>query len=194
MSAGRIRQIVVALALIACARTSSATPIVSISPAGANVSVGSSVSFDVTISNVTDLFAFQFDLVFNPLVLNASSVLEGGFLGTGGSTVFAAGTIDNVLGTVSSVTDSLVGPVSGVSSVGPAVLASTKFVATAFGVSSIDIFNILLLDSNLDIINFQAVNGTVTATPVPEPATLTLVAIGLVGAARLRRRRHRSVT
>jgi hypothetical protein len=43
---------------------------------------------DVNISGVTDLYDFQFDLSFNPAVIQATSVLEGKFLLSGGGTTF----------------------------------------------------------------------------------------------------------
>src|ERR1700738_335986 len=66
----------------------SATPIVGIQPASQAVQPGQSFSLDVVISNVADLYAFQFDLAFDPFVLSATGVTEGPFLPSGGITAF----------------------------------------------------------------------------------------------------------
>ncbi|MGA2285071.1 MAG: cohesin domain-containing protein [Dehalococcoidia bacterium] len=60
---------------------------VTIDPAGQNVAPGSTFSVDVRVSDVSNLGAFQFDVVFDPAVLQVQSVTEGPFLkGSGRST------------------------------------------------------------------------------------------------------------
>jgi hypothetical protein len=89
-------------ALSLSAAHASATPILNIEPPSQVVHPGPSFSLDVLISNVADLYAFQFDLGFDPLILSATGVTEGPFLPSGGTTAFIPGTIDNSGGTVSS--------------------------------------------------------------------------------------------
>jgi general secretion pathway protein D len=55
----------------------SAAPILSIEPPSQGVRPGQNVSLDVHITGVTDLYAFQFDLAFNPAVLSAVRITEG---------------------------------------------------------------------------------------------------------------------
>src|SRR5437867_11035043 len=114
-----------------------ADPIVTIDPSSLNVPAGQTFSVDVSISNVTDLFAFQFDLGFNPAIIAADGVTEGSFLATGGSTFFIAGTIDNVGGSVSSNADTLLTALSGVS--GSGTLATFELTAVGAGSSSLDV-------------------------------------------------------
>src|SRR5438552_3229417 len=64
-----------------------------------------------TFSLPLDVYAFQFDLAYNPSVIQLADVVEGPFLPMGGTTFFLPGTIDNTAGTVTSVADTLVGPV-----------------------------------------------------------------------------------
>ena len=64
-----------------------AAPIISIQPATQNVSVNDTVSVNVTITDVTDLYGFQFDLSFSPAVLAATAINEGPFLSSGGRTL-----------------------------------------------------------------------------------------------------------
>jgi hypothetical protein len=154
-----------------------AAPILSIEPSSQQVQSGQSFSLDVLISNVADLYAFQFDLAFNPLVLSATGVAEGSFLPSGGTTAFIAGTIDNSAGTISGIADSLIGPIPGVSGTGS--LAIIDVHALSPGTSPIILSNVVLLDSSLTPIGSNVVNGIVDV--VPEPSTLLLLATSCVG-------------
>jgi hypothetical protein len=55
-------------------------PTLSINPASSTVSVGNNVTPDVDISNISDLYAFQFDLSFDRGIVSAVSITEGSFL------------------------------------------------------------------------------------------------------------------
>ena len=48
-----------------------------VSPASQNVTIGQSVTVDIDIDNIPDVFDYQFSLTFNPTVLAAQSVTEG---------------------------------------------------------------------------------------------------------------------
>jgi adhesin HecA-like repeat protein len=165
-----------------CSSVVSASPILSIVPATQTVAAGSSVTLDVNISDVTDLFAFQFDLSFAPSVLSANSIAEGPFLPSGGTTFFLPGTIDNTNGTISATADSLIGAISGVS--GSGSLAEFTFTAIAAGTTSIDLSNVTLLDSSFDLIDASLQSGTVVVTAntgvTPEPNSLALMFLGMI--------------
>jgi general secretion pathway protein D len=143
---------------------------------------------DVDIANVTDLYAYQFDLTFNPSVLSAVSSSEGPFLATGGSTFFIQGTNDNVGGTVSATADSLLTAINGVN--GSGELAVFTFDAIGAGTSAIGIQNETLVDSNLNVIADTTTGGSVTVrsgtTRAPEidaasaTSALTLLLGGLL--------------
>ena len=49
---------------------------------------GDSLSATVIVSGASDLFAYGFDLIYDPLVLEFASVSEDGFLNSGGTTAF----------------------------------------------------------------------------------------------------------
>jgi hypothetical protein len=157
---------------------------VSIQPPAFSLGVGSSFDVFVGISGVTDLYAFQFDLSFDPAILSAASVSEGPFLPGGGSTLFLPGTIDNSGGTISFTADAFLGPGPGVS--GSGTLADISFQALGPGTSLIDLSNVILLDSNLgEIAEFTTTSGSVT---VPEPSTILLISMGMVALGMVRKK------
>ena len=156
-------------------------PILSIAPSSSTVSPGNSISLDVIVSSVTDLYAFQFDLSFDPGTVSAVSIIEGGFLPGGGTTAFIPGTIDDVGGTIAATADTLIGPGPGVT--GSGTLAVLTLTGLAPGTSSIDFSSVFLLDSNLNSIDASTLSGSVTVTPrtvpTPEPNSLVLLIAGV---------------
>ncbi len=158
--------------------------ILSIEPGASTATPGASFSVNIDLAGVTDLYAYQFDLVFDPAIVSALSITEGSFLPGGGETFFIPGTIDNTAGTLTFTADTLLSAVSGAS--GSGTLATVNFLAVAPGSSSITLSNVMLLDSNLIDISATTANGN--ATIIPEPAAALLLATGL-GALWIERRR-----
>ena len=65
------------------------------------IHLGDTFTFDVRGENVSDLAGWQFEIAFDPAVLEAINVSEGDFLKTdGGSTFFQSGRIDNAAGKI----------------------------------------------------------------------------------------------
>lgn len=143
----------------------------------ATVQAGDNFTLDVLVADAPDLYAFQFDIAFNPAIMQAGAVLEGGFLAAGGATFFIPGAIDNVAGTVSFTANTLMGPGPGVT--GDGLLVHLSFQALAPGQGGLTFGNVVLLNSALADITATTVDGTVTVTAVPEPASVALWALGL---------------
>lgn len=144
----------------------------------AAVHVGDTFTLDVLVADVTDLYGFQFDVGFDPAIVQANAVLEGGFLAAGGrATSFVAGAIDNIAGTVSFTANTLLGPGAGVT--GDGVVVHLVFQALAVGQSDLVFGNTVLLDSALAELATTSVGGAITVASVPEPASGALLGIGL---------------
>ncbi len=161
-----------------------ATALVSIEPANSDLNLGDTFSLGIAISDASDVYAFQFDLIFSPIVLSAEGVSEGAFLSAVGPTIFIPGAIDNPFGTISFTAGSLAGSVPGAD--GEGILASIMFRAVGIGNSIIEVANVILLDSSLADINFSTVGSLAniqngSPVPVPIPATISLLCVALVG-------------
>ena len=164
-----------------------------ISAGSTDVLVDTVFTLPVNIADVSDLYAFQFDLAFDPTILQLLSISEGTFLPAAGSTIFIPGTIDNIGGNATSNADTLVGDIPGATGSGD--LVDFTFLAINLGSSSVSLSNGILLDSSFNEIPFTTVDGTVNS--VPEPAGLSwigcLAITGMLLAKRWRRAGRRAV-
>ena len=149
-------------------------------PAAPTETVGQSFTLSINISGASDLYGYQFDLGFNSAILKATAVTEGAFLGTGGSTIFLPGTIDNVGGSITANADILDGAVSGVNGNGD--LLDVTFQALTAGSSGVQVFNVIALNSFGQGLTETTAGSTVTVSAgVPEPGAGLLLAAGVVG-------------
>ena len=144
-----------------------------------DVAVGDTFGVPVIVSGVSDLYGFQFDLSYNPAVLQLTNITEGSFLSSAGTTFFIAGAIDNTAGTATSTADSLIGAIPGASGEGD--LAIFDFKAISLGNSDLALSNVTLLDSSLNSIPFVTSNGqvVVVVSSVPEPSFLPVLVVVL---------------
>jgi cohesin domain-containing protein/PEP-CTERM motif-containing protein len=180
----RLRALCLVFVMGLCARPVVALPIVSIEPVTSIVAPGDSFFLDINISNVEDLFGFQFDLAFDPAVLSAITIVEGSFLSSVGESFFIPGIIDNLAGTIAFTANSLLGPIVGAS--GSGTLARLNFTSTSPGTSIVSLSNVLLLDSSL--FEIAAATQDANLTSVPEPGSIVLLGTGLFAVWRGRRR------
>lgn len=194
MSTNRITQIRVILLLLVGMVSSPAVTAttVSIQPPSSTHSVGDSFSLGINISDVTDLYAFQFDIGFSPSILEVTGINEGTFLSGSGTTNYIPGIIDNTAGTVTFIADTLQDIIPGVT--GSGTLATIDFNALDIGrTSMVSLSNVVLLDSNINDISASIKNGNITINPAvipaPEPATIAIFSLGLVGMSWVRHRR-----
>jgi len=123
-----------------------AQPIAVIGPTQ-SPTVGSTFTVNITATGSTDLYAFQFDLVYNPAILSVVSVTAGKLPPGGGSTVFLPGSINNNSGAVTLNTGTLIGSIPG--AVGSGTLVAVQFSAVGPGASAVSVQNLILLNSTL---------------------------------------------
>ena len=163
---------IVCLIAICCCAMSAGT--ISLQPSATTLTLGSPLTVNVNVSGLTDLYAFQFDISFNPAVFSGSGVTEGALFSSIG-VFFSPGFIDNTGGTITFIGDSLSGPGPGVSVGG--TLASILFNSIGTGSSSLTLSNIILLDSNFADLAATASGTTVTVadSASPEPGSWLLV-------------------
>jgi hypothetical protein len=117
-------------------------------PGTYGLSPGQSFAVDVTVTNVTDLFAWQFYMYYRSSILNGTSITEGPFLITGASTFFIiAYFTDNYNAThgYMYVSATRVGSVPGANGTG--TLATVIFKAVGAGYSLLHVDTTKLIDS-----------------------------------------------
>ncbi len=174
----------IAAALVGACAQAVAGPTLSLDVTPNPVVVGSSVQTNVLISDIADLYAYEFTLTFDASVLQATGISEGMFLGTAGATFGSTGVIDNTAGTISFIYNTLLGPVPGAN--GSGSLLNVTFQALGAGSAALSFADLLFLDSaSADIL--VEVDGAVV-TAVPEPGSFLLFGAALVAAGAMRRR------
>ena len=124
-----------------------------INPESSIVSAGQTVSFDVKISSVSNLYGFQFDMEFDPNQLSFSSAAEGTFLNKNGAEQTFCIPPKASAGTPSRITIACtrLGQTGGVS--GSGKLSSVTFTAAGSGTAEPKLKNIKLVDYSLNTIS-----------------------------------------
>ena len=72
------------------------------------VAVGDLFTIPISITDAVDLTLWQFDLAFDPAIVQAGAVTEGTFMSDVGATFFGPGVADNTSGLISLVSGSYV--------------------------------------------------------------------------------------
>ncbi len=130
-----------------------------------NVRVGDTFTVRVNAEKVTDLAGWQFDLAFDPDVLEAVEISEGDFLKRSGQTTFfQPGAIDNTTGKIVGLSSALISK-SGVTGTG--TLLSVRFSAKAEGNSQMTLHNFQLGATTGEVIPAGAHDLTITVESKP---------------------------
>ena len=106
------------------------------------IHIGDAFTVELSAENVSDLAGWQFDVVFDPVVLETVEVNEGDFLKTSrGATYFQKGRIDNTTGKITKLSSARLSE-DGVSGTG--TLLSVTFTAKAAGQTQLRLDNLQL--------------------------------------------------
>jgi len=117
--------------------------------------VGQNFTINVKISNVTDLYGWEFKLGWNTTILDVVEVHEGPFLKNVADTFFTF-KVNSTAGYM--IADcTLLGMVPGAS--GEGTLATVTFYVKSIGDSVLDLFDTILIDSNEQMIPHSAIDG-----------------------------------
>jgi len=135
------------------------TATISVNPPTSTAAVGQTFMIDINISDVVDLYGWEFKLRWNSTLLDALNVTEGTFLKMGGDTFFAS-KINNTAGYML-VDCTLLGDVPGVS--GNGILATVKFYVEARGECVLDLYDTALVSSAEQPITHTAIDGNFVA-------------------------------
>ena len=111
------------------------------------IHTGDTFTLDISARDIFDFAGWQFDIVFNPTILEAIDISEGDFLKMGSTTLFQSGSIDNVTGKITGLSAARLSS-QGVTGTG--TLVQVRFKAKSTG------------DTQLTLQNFQF--GDVTGT------------------------------
>jgi mono/diheme cytochrome c family protein len=131
-----------------------------------NVRSGETFSLDITVEEVSLLAGYQFNLTFDPAILQAKTVTEGTFLKwDGAETFWQEPVIDNDKGQVSIVAARTTK--GGVDGAG--ILATINFEATEEGETVLALENLTLPNSEGKMLSVSVSGATVTVLPKESP-------------------------
>lgn len=123
--------------------------------------IGDTITLNIMISNVTDLYCWQAGMTFNPAALecitttapsntvpnattNSTAFTEGAFLQKSGDTMWLPATVEN--GVILAHACTLLGPATPAS--GSGVLATIKFTVKGEGVLNVHLTNVILIEAD----------------------------------------------
>ena len=103
-----------------------------------NVTIGSTVTFYINISDVTELFSWQINVNWDPSILNASNILAGEFLARAAEPTSSEelGFVINSTGYAqgyATIAESILGDVSGITEPSTGGLVSIEFEIVGYG-------------------------------------------------------------
>jgi hypothetical protein len=138
----------------------SPTTTIFVNPPTSTVAFGQTFFIDIKISDVSDLYGWEFKLRWTSTLLDALTVTEGNFLKQGGETFFTS-KINNTNSYIL-VDCTLLGNISGAS--GSGTLASVSFYPKNQGESILDLYDTIVINSQEIAISHTNNDGTVTVS------------------------------
>ena len=135
--------------------------IMSVEPAETTTQVGDTFSLEVIIAQVSNLGAFEFNLIYDPAIIQVTGVEIGDFLGSTERNAVPLGPeIDNPAGVTSFAAFSF-GPQSGAE--GQGTLATVTFEAQAAGTTTVALGDVQVPDTQATVIPaLEILSATVT--------------------------------
>ena len=138
--------------------------VASLSPASKVVSIGQALTVSVDLSCVTNLAAYQVEARFNPAVLTAEDITDGGFLGSGGGAVSVFSKRIEVGSAALGAAITGGGPYPS----GSGTLVNIVLRALDLGTTTIDL-SVQLSDRDGKAIPVSVADGSVEVVPKPTP-------------------------
>lgn len=125
---------------------------------GTEIGVNNTVTVNINISNVNDLYGWQAGMTFDPDVLNCTGYYAGEFLDRGGTTYWIDPTSpwNNTTGIVIAHGCVLLGAIPGVN--GSGQLGYLTFEVIGNGVSELHLTDVLLCNSEVELIQHEVVD------------------------------------
>ncbi len=131
-----------------------------VAPSTITVEVDQIFIISIKISDVIDLYGWEFKLKWNPTILDALSVTEGDFLKSVGDTFFSP-IIDNTEGIIL-IDCTLLGKIPGAN--GSGTLATVEFKSENAGQTILDLYDTKLVSSLEQSISHTTNDGSVTVS------------------------------
>jgi len=126
-----------------------------VDPSTTTAEVSQEFSVNISISNVTDLYGWEFRLRWNSTLLDALNVTEGDFLKAYNDTLFVIN-MNNTAGYVRAAC-TLIGSIPGVN--GSGTLATVKFYVETLGECVLDLYDTKLVSSTEQPIEHLSIDG-----------------------------------
>ncbi|MCD6445703.1 hypothetical protein J7L49_02830 [Candidatus Bathyarchaeota archaeon] len=157
---------------IATSENTSTTTIF-VDPSNSTAPTGENFTVYVNVSNVVDLYGWEFKLSWNTTILNLVNVVEGSFLKSDGASTFFTYKLNSTAG-YTIVDDTRLGNISGVN--GSGALALITFYVKNAGHSILDLYDTILINSFEQTIEHSTVDGYFYSSIVHDIAVLKVTA------------------
>lgn len=157
---GVIVIVVLIVAITGCTTLSGPGPLtITVSPASKSVSNGETFTLDVKISGASDFYGFQFNLEYDPSILEFQGASEGTFLSKNGADqTFCMDYDDETPGLVKNIVCIRLGKGS---VDGEGLLETLTFKAIGTGTSQITLSNVKLTNSKAERLDSNTLDGGV---------------------------------